>query len=73
MQPHGPNVNHGSAFLMGGNGLLIGSFSQIICKSGGLSATLKVTARMKAHAGNVANLTAGGKDNKHKELALSLL
>lgn len=50
MQPHGPNVNHGSAFLMGGNGLLIGSFSQIICKSGGLSATLKVTARMKAHA-----------------------
>lgn len=46
MQPHGPNANHGSAFLMGGNGLLIGSFSQIICKS----ATLKVTAMMKAHA-----------------------
>lgn len=60
-------------FLWGGNYLIIVSFSHIICKSGGLNATLKITARTKAHVGNEANLSADGKDNEYKDWALSSL
>lgn len=58
-------------FLWGGDYLIVVSFSHIICVSGGLNATLKISARMKAHVGDSANLTAGGKDSKHKEQALA--